>query len=204
MQDANCHSRPKLLTLWNGLSSICRDLRSGWMLKTSLFCSPNLNIGERRMSRSTFLYYSMRTRANWRMVLYLSWAGWPSMALSHNSVASRASHWTYGTWKAIVPRDEAVKPCNWIATWIISRNNPSSTIQILFKEELVKPYEAERTIKQKRNLHLTVYSMEVVMLLAFRLNSYQARAVRRELTECISRDHKPFEVVMTAVKGGKK
>ena len=79
-----------------------------------------------------------------------------------------------------------------------------NTIEILFKEELVKPYEAERTIKQKRNLHLTVYSMEVVMLFAFRLNSYQARAVRRELTERISRDHKPFEVVMTAVKGGKK
>ena len=77
-----------------------------------------------------------------------------------------------------------------------------NTIQILFKEELVKPNEAERTIKQKRNLHLTVNNMEVVMLLAFRLNSYQARAVRKELTERISRDHKPFEVVMTAVKGG--
>ena len=49
-----------------------------------------------------------------------------------------------------------------------------------------------------------IYNMEVVMLLAFRLNSHQARAVRRELTERISRDHKPFEVVMTAVKGGKK
>ena len=35
MQDADCHSLPKLLTLWNGLSSICRDLRSGRMLKTS-------------------------------------------------------------------------------------------------------------------------------------------------------------------------
>ena len=79
-----------------------------------------------------------------------------------------------------------------------------NAIQILHKEELVKPYEAERTIKQKRNLHLTVYNMEVVMLLAFRLNSYQARAVRKELTERISRDHKPFEVVMTAVKGGKE
>ena len=79
-----------------------------------------------------------------------------------------------------------------------------NTIQILFKEELVKPYEAERTIRQKRNLHLTVYNMEVVMLLAFRLNSYQARAVRKELTERISRDHKPFEVIMTATKGGKK
>ena len=79
-----------------------------------------------------------------------------------------------------------------------------NTIQILYKEELVRPYEAERTIKQKRNLHLTVYNMEVVMLLAFRLNSYQARAVRKELTERISRDHKPFEVVMTAVKGGKE
>ena len=79
-----------------------------------------------------------------------------------------------------------------------------NTIQILYKEELVRPYEAERTIRQKRNLHLTVYNMEVVMLLAFRLNSYQARAVRRELTERISRDHKPFEVVMTAVKSGKE
>ena len=79
-----------------------------------------------------------------------------------------------------------------------------NTIQTLYTEELVKPYEAERTVKQKRNLHLTVYSMEVVMLLAFRLNSYQARAVRRELMERISRDHKPFEVVMTAVRGGKE
>ena len=79
-----------------------------------------------------------------------------------------------------------------------------NTIQSLYKEELVRPYEAERTIKQKRNLHLTVYNMEVVMLLAFRLNSYQARAVRKELTERISRDHKPFEVVMTVVKGGKE
>jgi len=55
-----------------------------------------------------------------------------------------------------------------------------NAIQILYKEELVRAYEAERTIKQKRNLHLTVYNMEVVMLLAFRLNSYQARAVRKE------------------------
>ena len=79
-----------------------------------------------------------------------------------------------------------------------------NAIQKLYKEDLIRPYETKRTIKQKRNLHLTVYNMEVVMLLAFRLNSYQARAVRRELTERISRDHKPFEVVMTAVKGGKE
>ena len=78
-----------------------------------------------------------------------------------------------------------------------------NAIQNLYTEELVKPYEAEQTIKQKRNLHLTVYNMEVVMLLAFRLNSYQARAVRRELVERISRDRKPFEVILTAVKGGK-
>lgn len=78
-----------------------------------------------------------------------------------------------------------------------------NTIQNLYTEELVRPYEAERTIKQKRNLYLTVYNMEVVMLLAFRLNSYQAREIRRELMERIARDHKPFEVVMTAVKGGK-
>ena len=65
-----------------------------------------------------------------------------------------------------------------------------NTIQALYKEEL--------TIKQNRNLYLTVYNMEVVMLLAFRLNSYQARAVRKELMERISRDHKPFEVILTA------
>ena len=73
-----------------------------------------------------------------------------------------------------------------------------NTIQTFYKEDLVKPYETERTIKQNRNLYLTVYSMEVVLLLAFRLNSYQARAVRRELIERISRDHKPFEVILTA------
>ena len=50
-----------------------------------------------------------------------------------------------------------------------------NTIQTLYKEELVKPYETERTIKQSRNLYLTVYNMELVLLLAFRLNSYQAR-----------------------------
>ena len=73
-----------------------------------------------------------------------------------------------------------------------------NTIQTLYKEELVKPYEAERIIKQRQNLYLTVYNMEVVLLLAFRLNSYQARAVRKELIERISRNHKPFEVILTA------
>ena len=76
-----------------------------------------------------------------------------------------------------------------------------NTIQILYKEELVKTYEAERTIKQERGLYLTIYNMEVVILLAFRLNSYQARAVRRELMERIERNHKPFEVILTAVSG---
>ena len=74
-----------------------------------------------------------------------------------------------------------------------------NTIQTLYKEELVKPYETERTIKQSRNLYLTVYDMEVVLLLAFRLSSYQARAVRKELMVRIERDHKPFEVIFTNV-----
>ena len=75
------------------------------------------------------------------------------------------------------------------------------TIQTLYKEELVKPYEAERTIKVQHNVYLTIYNMEVVLLLAFRLNSYQARAVRRELMERIERGHKPFEVILTASRG---
>ena len=76
-----------------------------------------------------------------------------------------------------------------------------NAIKALYKEELIKPYEAERTIKKRDNLYVTVYNMEVVLLLAFRLNSYQARAVRRELIERISRDHKPFEVILTAING---
>ena len=76
-----------------------------------------------------------------------------------------------------------------------------TTIQALYKEEQVKPYEAERTIKANRGHYLTVYSIEVVLLLAFRLNSYQTRAVRRELAERIERNHKPFEVIFTTIRG---
>ena len=76
-----------------------------------------------------------------------------------------------------------------------------NAIKALYKEELVKPYETERTIKKRDNLYVTVYNMEVVMLLAFRLNSYQARAVRRELMERIIRDNKPFQVILTAING---
>ena len=74
-----------------------------------------------------------------------------------------------------------------------------NAIKALYKEELVKPFEAERVIKKKDNLYFTVYNMEVVLLLAFRLNFYQIRAVRRELMERISRDHKPFEIILTAL-----
>jgi len=76
-----------------------------------------------------------------------------------------------------------------------------NAIKNLYKEELIKPYEAERTTKKKDNLYVTVYSMEVVLLLAFRLNSYQAMVVRRELMERITRNHKPFEVILTATTG---
>ena len=76
-----------------------------------------------------------------------------------------------------------------------------NAIKNLYKEELIKPYEAERTTKKKDNLYVTVYSMEVVLLLAFGLNSYQAMVVRRELMERITRNHKPFEVILTATTG---
>ena len=76
-----------------------------------------------------------------------------------------------------------------------------NAIKALFKEELIKPFEAERTIKKRDNLYITVYTMEVVLLLAFRLNSYQTRAVRRELMERIERNHKPFEVILTTTTG---
>ena len=44
-----------------------------------------------------------------------------------------------------------------------------NAIQILYKEGFIKPYEAERTIKKRDSLYVTVYNMEVVMLLAFLL-----------------------------------
>ena len=76
-----------------------------------------------------------------------------------------------------------------------------NAIKSLYKEELVRQYESERTIKKKDNLYVTIYNMEVVLLLAFRLNSYQARAVRRELMKRITRNHKPFEVILTTTTG---
>ena len=76
-----------------------------------------------------------------------------------------------------------------------------NAIKALYKEEQVKPYEAERTIKKRDNFYVTVYNMEVVMLLAFHLNTYQTRAVRKELMERIERNHKPFEVILTTVVG---
>jgi len=74
-----------------------------------------------------------------------------------------------------------------------------NAIKALYKEELIKSFEAERTIKKRDNLYITVYNMDVVLLLASRLNSYQARAVRKELMERISRNHKPFEVILTSI-----
>ena len=76
-----------------------------------------------------------------------------------------------------------------------------NAIKAIYQEELVRPYEAERIIKQERNLYLTVYNIEVVLLLAFRLNTYQTRVVRKELIERIEREHKPFEVILTASRG---
>ena len=76
-----------------------------------------------------------------------------------------------------------------------------NAIQTIYKEELIRPHEAERTIKIRHNVYLTVYSFEVVLLLSFRLNSYQARVIRKELAGRIERNHKPFEVILTAVCG---
>ena len=75
-----------------------------------------------------------------------------------------------------------------------------NTIQTLYKEEQVRPYNAERTIKVHRGLYLTVYNFEVVLLLTFRLNSFQTRAVRRQLIERIGRNHKPFKVILTTIR----
>lgn len=74
-----------------------------------------------------------------------------------------------------------------------------NAIKALYKEELVRQHEAERTIKKKDNLYFTVYNMEVILLLAFRLNTYQTRGVRKELMERIGRNHKPFEVILTSI-----
>lgn len=38
-----------------------------------------------------------------------------------------------------------------------------NTIKTLYKEEMVRPYEAERNIKQQQGLYITLYNMEVVL-----------------------------------------
>lgn len=48
-----------------------------------------------------------------------------------------------------------------------------NTIQTLYKEELVKPYEAERIIKQRQNLYLTVYNMTFLYLEVNKSNGYE-------------------------------
>ena len=40
----------------------------------------------------------------------------------------------------------------------------------------------------------------MVLLLSFRLNSYQARVIRKELAGRIERNYKPFEVIVTSAK----
>ena len=80
----------------------------------------------------------------------------------------------------------------------LCRRERATLIVQIYEMELVRPYEAERTIKKRDNLYITVYNMEVVLLLAYRLDTYQTRAVRRELMERIGRNHKPFEVILTA------
>lgn len=81
----------------------------------------------------------------------------------------------------------------------VSISKLRNAIHILYKEKMVIPYDAERTIMVRHNVYQAIYGLDVVLLLAFHLNSYKAKAVRRELTEAIIRRHKPFEIVFTTI-----
>ena len=96
------------------------------------------------------------------------------------------------------------------ATLALSKGMPIENVsRVLNSTHRLTTLRWHRTMEQRNIIgwseysdyrELTIYNFEVVLLLAFRLNTYQARTVRKELMERISRDHKPFEYLQVSQK----
>ena len=58
-----------------------------------------------------------------------------------------------------------------------------AAIKAVYKSGILKEYEAQRYIHLSDKCHMDVYSLEMAIVRAFRINSYGAKRVRKALIE---------------------
>lgn len=58
-----------------------------------------------------------------------------------------------------------------------------AAIKTIYKSGILKEYEAQRYIRLSDKIGMDVYSLEMVVVLAFRINSYGAEQVRNAILE---------------------
>ena len=58
-----------------------------------------------------------------------------------------------------------------------------AAIKAVYKSGILKEYEAQRYIHLSDKCHMDVYRLELAIVLAFRINSYGAKRVRKALIE---------------------
>lgn len=58
-----------------------------------------------------------------------------------------------------------------------------AAIKAVYKSGILKEYEAQRYIHLSDKCHMDVYSLEMAIVLAFHINSYGAKRVRKALIE---------------------
>ena len=58
-----------------------------------------------------------------------------------------------------------------------------AAIKTVYKNEILKEYEVQRYIRISDKISMDVYSLEMVVALAFRINSYGAERVRNAVIE---------------------
>ena len=58
-----------------------------------------------------------------------------------------------------------------------------AAIKAVYKSGILKEYEAQRYIHLSDKCHMDVYSLEMAIVLAFRINSYGAKRGRKALIE---------------------
>lgn len=58
-----------------------------------------------------------------------------------------------------------------------------AAIKTIYKSGILKEYEAQRYIRLSDKIGMDVYSLEMVVVLAFRINSYGAERVRNAILE---------------------
>ena len=60
-----------------------------------------------------------------------------------------------------------------------------AAIKAVYKSGILKEYEAQRYIHLSDKCHMDVYSLEMAIVLAFRINSYGAEKIRGEVLKRI-------------------